>query len=296
MKYAVIGTWKMAHDGVCLASEILEKEGSLAEAIKRAINDVENNPEYLSVGYGGLPNREGEVELDAAYMDGSTGLYGSVIGAKGIANPIDAAIELGKRQLNCMLSGEGAEKYARMNGFEIKNMLTGNAKKRWLEMRESAKDSVYQGHDTVGVIVCRERCIAAGVSTSGLFYKEPGRVGDSPIIGGGLYCLNGIGGAAATGVGEDILRGCLSYEAVRQMESGKSAQQACDDALAAHIKRMDGLGIKLGDISLVALDAGGGLGAATNMQEFPFVYADQDNAPALWLASAGPGRTIIDRA
>ena len=142
MNYAVIGTWKMAYDGICLASEVLKKEGALAEAVKRAINDVENNPEYHSVGYGGLPNREGEVELDAAYMDGSTGLYGSVIGARDIANPIDAAMELGKRQINCMLSGRGAENYARMNGFEIKNMLTCDAKKQWAEKRESAKDSV----------------------------------------------------------------------------------------------------------------------------------------------------------
>jgi isoaspartyl peptidase/L-asparaginase-like protein (Ntn-hydrolase superfamily) len=129
-----------------------------------------------------------------------------------------------------------------------------------------------------------------------MFFKDPGRVGDGPIIGGGLYCLNGIGGAAATGQGEDILRGCLTYEAVRQMETGKTAQRACDDALTLHIKRMTKLGVRLSDISLVTLDAAGGFGVATNMKEFGFIYADEDNPPALWLAHAGDGKTTIKKA
>ncbi|GHT97482.1 N(4)-(beta-N-acetylglucosaminyl)-L-asparaginase [Spirochaetia bacterium] len=296
MKYALIATWSMSYDGIRLASDVLKTEGSLEEAIKQAVNNVENNPEYCSVGYGGLPNRDGEVELDAAYMDGSTALYGSVIGARNIANPIDAAIALSKRQINCMLSGNGAEKYAGMNGFAVKNMLTESAKKSWAEKRGSETDLIYRGHDTVAVIGRRGDNIAAGVSTSGMFFKEPGRVGDSPIIGGGLYCLNGIGGAAATGQGEDILRGCLTYEAVRQMETGKQAQGACDDALALHITRMTRLAVKLSDISIVALDARGGFGVATNMKEFGFIYADQDNPPALYLAHGGDGETTVQKA
>jgi isoaspartyl peptidase/L-asparaginase-like protein (Ntn-hydrolase superfamily) len=300
MKHAVISTWKMSLEGACLAHAILREGGDLADAIKTAINNVENNPGYASVGYGGLPNREGEVELDAAYMDGSTSLYGGVMGVKGIANPIDVAIDLSTRQLNCLLSGIGAERYARTRGFEFKNMLTDGAKKRWEDQKVKSNDSgnitAYNGHDTVCVIGRREDRLAVGVSTSGLFLKVPGRIGDSPIIGAGLYSDSGIGAAAATGVGEDIIRGCLSYETVKQMEQGESAQRACEAALSAYTDRMERRGVKIGAVSLIALGADGSFGGVTNLPEFAFIYADQDNPPAVWLAYRRPGGMVVEKA
>jgi isoaspartyl peptidase/L-asparaginase-like protein (Ntn-hydrolase superfamily) len=300
MKYAVISTWKMSLKGAGLACDILKDGGDLAASIKAAINDVENNPGYRSVGYGGLPNREGEVELDAAYMDGSTGLYGGVMGVKDIANPIDVAIELGKKQLNCLLSGAGAEKYARTRGFAFKNMLTGEAKKRWEEQTVKSNDfgniTAYNGHDTVCVIGRKGTDFAAGVSTSGLFLKTPGRIGGSPLVGAGLYSDSQIGAAAATGIGEDIIRGCLSYETVKQMERGKPAQKACADALYAYTERMDRIGLKIGAVSLIALGADGSFGGITNLPEFAFIYADQDNPPAVWLAYQSPGGLVVEKA
>jgi isoaspartyl peptidase/L-asparaginase-like protein (Ntn-hydrolase superfamily) len=292
MKNAIIAVWKMSLDGVRLAWNLLKKGGDAPEAVKMAINNVENNPEFDSVGYGGLPNREGDVELDAAFMDGSTGYYGSIIGAKGIANPIDAAMALSKRHLNCVLCGAGAEQFARLEGLPFKNMLTPESKRRWQE--ELAKQNnglpgAYRGHDTVCVLAKQGEHIAAGVSTSGLFLKEPGRIGDSPLIGAGLYADSSIGAATATGVGEDVIRGCLSYEIVRQMEQGKSAEDACRDALKAHISRMESKGFTVKDISLIAMRADGSFGGATNLTggNFTFVSADEEHAPAVWIVKDG---------
>jgi N4-(beta-N-acetylglucosaminyl)-L-asparaginase len=291
MGNAIIAAWNMSLEGVKAAWELLKTGGGVPEAVKKAVNLVEDDPGFSSVGYGGLPNRLGEVELDAAYMDGNTGYYGGILGAKGIANPIDAALELSKRHLNCLLSGAGAEQFARIRGLGFKNMLTGESKKKWEEALEKEKTSpgAYRGHDTVCVIARRDRHLAAGVSTSGLFMKEPGRIGDSPIVGAGLYADSAAGAASATGVGEDIIRGCLSYEAVRLMEQGKSAEEACKGAVAAHVARMESKGFAIQDVSLIALGADGSFGAATNLRDgqFTFVYADESHPPAVWTIRGG---------
>jgi N4-(beta-N-acetylglucosaminyl)-L-asparaginase len=294
---AIIAAWKMSLDGTRAAFELLERGEEAPEAVKKAINMVEDNPEFSSVGFGGLPNRLGEVELDAAYMDGNTGYYGGILGVKGIANPIDAAMELSKRRLNCLLSGAGAEQFARLNGFAFKNMLTAKSKEKWEEAIEKEKTGpgAYRGHDTVCVIARKDRHIAAGVSTSGLFMKEPGRIGDSPIIGAGLYADSAIGAVSATGVGEDIIRGCLSYEVVRLMEQGRSAQDACKAAVDAHVSRMAAKGFTVKDISLIALRADGSFGGATNLKngEFTFVYADETHPAAVWTITDGVQRLAV---
>ena len=289
---AILAAWKMSLEGVQKAYDFLKNGSDITQAIRIAINIVEDNPEFTSVGYGGLPNREGDVELDAAFMNGSTGYYGGVLGAKGIANPINAAIELSKRHLNCLLSGAGAEQFARINGLPFRNMLTPATKKRWeeeLSKRNTGALKAYHGHDTVCVIARRDNDISAGVSTSGLFMKEPGRIGDSPIVGAGLYADSSVGAASATGVGEDIIRGCLSYEVVRQMEQGKPADAACREALASYIGRMNSKGFPVKDISLIALGMDGSFGAATNLKDgdFTFIYADDNHAPAVWTIVEG---------
>ena len=286
MKYAMIATWKMAYDGVCLAAKALSEEQPIERAIMTAVETVENNEAFSSVGYGGLPNMLGEVELDAAYMNGKTLGFGAVMSVKSIKNPIKVARALSQLNRNNVLAGAGAELYANNNGFEFSQMLSEQAQQRWLLRKKEHIDSetleAYGGHDTVCVIgVDAAQNMGVGVSTSGLFMKHPGRVGDSPLIGSGFYCDETIGGAAATGVGEDIMRGCLSYEIVRSMKEGLLPQPACEHVLKTYLERMRSCNRVVGSISVIAMNATGQFGAATNKAAFPFVVANDQETQIL---------------
>lgn len=300
MGYAIIATWRMALDGVTQAAGLLEQDAEVSRAVEKAITEVEDNPAYSSVGYGGLPNRQGEVELDAAYMDGSTLRFGGVMGVHDIRNPIRVAMKLSGLERNFLLCGGGAEQYARQNGFEFRNMLTEEARVRWMEkQREDGAGRVhsYGGHDTVCVIGKDTRSrLAAGVSTSGLFMKHPGRVGDSPLIGSGLYCDGEAGGAAATGVGEDIMKGCLSYEIVRRMREGEAPQPACESALSAHLCQLARRDPHPTEISVIAMDREGRFGAATSLDIFPFIYAREGSAPSVYFAVRRDGAVSVEKA
>lgn len=210
----MISTWKMSLLGMKRAAPLLKRNVPVHEAILMAVKTVEDDPAISSVGYGGLPNLNGEVELDAAYMNGDTLGFGGVMSVKNIKNPIEVAFDLSHYQRNCLLSDIGATRYAQSKGFAFQNMLSPESKKRYDQtdkMRDSEMLEAYKEHDTVCVIgMDHRRSMACGVSTSGLFLKMPGRVGDSPIIGSGLYADSEVGCAAATGVGEDIMKGCLS--------------------------------------------------------------------------------------
>ena len=227
--YAIIGTWKMSLQGLTEARDMLACGRNAADAVERAIMCVEDNPAYVSVGYGALPARDGRVLLDAGWMDGQTLRIGGVMAAENLRNPIRAARLLCGRETNCLLAGRGAEQFALNAGLPLRDMRTQSSQARWREAMQSLADeeplTAYRGHDTVCVIgLDAQGRMVAGTSTSGLFLKEPGRVGDSPLVGSGFYCDARYGGAAATGLGEDIMRGCLSYEAVSLMRRGASAQ------------------------------------------------------------------------
>lgn len=298
MKCNFIATWKMSKEAVEIANRMLKNNETIQDILEKAICNIEDNPKYVSVGFGGLPNINGEVELDAAYMDGSTIGFGAVAAVKNIKNPIKVAIKLSKSMRNILLTGKGAEKYAEENGFEFRNMLTEYSKKRWLEKNisdfDKEKTEAYGGHDTVCMIGKDYlENMAVGVSTSGLFMKKPGRVGDSPIIGGGLYCITDIGGAAATGVGEDIMKGCLSYEIVRKISEGIHPQVACEKTLKEHLKRFEKIGHQTGSMSVIALDKYGNYGAATTKKEFPFVISDEDLGVKLLVVKYNEGKTKI---
>ena len=233
--WGIIATWRMAVEGITEADKMLKEGADAGDAIETAIKEVEDFPFYKSVGYGGLPNEEMEVELDAAYMDGDTLDIGAVAAIKDYANPISIARRLSHEKVNCMLVGEGAEKFAHKEGFERKNMLTDRAKIHYKNRVKEVKQqeiSPYSGHDTVGM-VCLDTHgkMTAATSTSGLFMKRKGRVGDSPISGSGFYVDSKIGGASATGLGEDLMKGCISYEIVRLMKEGKHPQEACEIAV-----------------------------------------------------------------
>ncbi len=159
---------------------------------------VEDCPEYRSVGYGGLPNQECEVELDAAFMDGDSLSIGAVGGIKDFKNPISIARKLMDEEYNIFLVGLGAEKYAHKMGFERKNMLTEYSREQWQKKiveNNKINSKPYDGHDTVGGVVGldQNRKMAVATSTSGLFMKKVGRIGDSPLSGSGFYVDSEIG-------------------------------------------------------------------------------------------------------
>ena len=275
--WGIIATWRMAKEGIDKSVPILEKGGTAADAVEEAIKYVEDFPFYKSVGYGGLPNEEMEVELDAAFMDGTSLNIGAVAAIKDFANPISIARSLSKYTVNNMLVGAGAEKYAHKQGFERKNMLTDRAKIHYRNRVKETQEmdiSPYSGHDTVGMVsVDSSGHLVAGTSTSGLFMKKAGRVGDSPIIGSGLYADSSIGAASATGLGEDLMKGVVSYEVVRLMGTGMSPQEACEKVTFDLDKKLiERRGIA-GDISIVAINTDGDWGAAANIDTFSFSVA-----------------------
>ncbi|MBS5926590.1 MAG: N(4)-(beta-N-acetylglucosaminyl)-L-asparaginase [Clostridium sp.] len=298
MKYAMIATWRMAVEGITSSKEILEKGGTAGDAIENAIKMVEDYPFYKSVGYGGLPNEDCEVELDAAYMDGDTLDIGAVAGIKDYKNPISIARKLSKERFNCFLVGAGAEAYAHKEGFERVNMLTDRAKMHYQKRRKETIEkglSPYDGHDTVGMIALDcEKKMVAGTSTSGLFMKKRGRVGDSPLSGSGFYVDSEVGGASATGLGEDLMKGCISYEIVRLMKEGYHPQEAADKAvedLNSELKRRRG---KAGDLSVVCLNNKGEFGVATNIDGFSFSVMTENMEPTVYVCKNVNGKTTYE--
>ena len=282
MKQAMIATWKMSYEGMKKAKQKMDDGCLVKDAIVCAIQDVESNEAFISVGHGGLPNRDGQVQLDSAYMDGTTFGFGGIVEAEHIQSPIAVSASLSEQQVNCLLSGEGAQQYAAANGFAFENHTTKASQQRWQQKRfEDMELKAYEGHDTVCVIGKVDDAMAVGVSTSGLFMKHPGRVGDSCIIGSGFYCDAKVGACAATGLGEDIMRGCLSVRVVDAMQAGASLQEALDQTLDNHLARMKKANRKIDAISLIGMDAQGHCSATTNIAEFPFVVNDEHGTTIL---------------
>lgn len=296
--WGIIATWRMAVEGITTASKMLKEGADAGDAIETAIREVEDFPYYKSVGYGGLPNEEMVVELDAAYMDGDTLDIGAVAGIKDYKNPISIARKLSKERFNCFLVGAGAEAYAHKEGFERVNMLTDRAKMHYQKRRKETIEkglSPYDGHDTVGMIALdSEKKMVAGTSTSGLFMKKRGRVGDSPLSGSGFYVDSEVGGASATGLGEDLMKGCISYEIVRLMKEGYHPQEAADKAvedLNAELKKRRG---KAGDLSVVCLNNKGEFGVATNIDGFSFSVMTDDMEPTVYVCKNVNGKTTYE--
>lgn len=287
--HGIIATWRMAKEGIESGFEELNNNGKAADAIETAIKAVEDFPYYKSVGYGGLPNEDQVVELDAGYMDGDTFDVGAICAIKDFANPISIAKELSKEKVNNILVSYGAEKYAREHNFEEKEMLTDRAKafyrkKKKEPEKQTAELKPYDGHDTVGMVCLDEMgTVVAATSTSGLFMKKPGRVGDSPFVGSGFYADSEVGGATATGLGEDLMKGCISYEIVRLMKEGLTPQEACEKAvndLDASLKKRRQVA---GDLSVVAMNNKGEFGCATNIEGFSFSVATSEVEPTVYL-------------
>lgn len=235
---------------VAKAMEIMRTGADALDAVIAGVNLVEDDPKDTSVGYGGLPNEDGVVELDAAVMHGPTHRAGGVASIRNIKNPSKVAKMVMERTDHVLIVGEGALRFAKAHGFKEEDLLTDESRAAWLKWKEnlSREDDWLPPHtekDTglgglfepffrhTGTIHCsgidQKGNISCVTTTSGLAYKIPGRVGDSPIIGAGLYCDNAVGAAGSTGRGEANLINCSSMLVVEFMRQGKSPEQACLD-------------------------------------------------------------------
>lgn len=233
------------------AMEILRAGGDPLDAVIAGVNIVEDDPNDMSVGYGGLPNEDGVVELDASVMYGPTHSAGAVAALRNIKNPSKVARLVMERTDHVLLVGEGALKFARAHGFKEEDLLTEKSREAWLLWKETVSDrdfwfppqsskmpealrAVLNTHGTINCIAIDAVGRLAGVTTtSGMAWKLAGRVGDSPIIGAGLYVDNEIGAAGSTGRGEANLQTCASFRIVDAMGRGMSPEQACLEACKA---------------------------------------------------------------
>jgi N4-(beta-N-acetylglucosaminyl)-L-asparaginase len=230
---AIISTWHHGLAANAAAWEQLVAGRSVLDAVETGVRVSEADPAVTSVGFGGLPDSSGEVTLDACIMN-PAGDAGAVACLKHIMHPISVARLVMEETPHVMLVGEGALEFAMSKGFQKTDLLTTNARKAWEEWKKKheAVQPVGTGHDTIGMVALDANGDLAGAcTTSGLAFKLPGRVGDSPIIGAGLYVDNQVGGAAATGVGELVMKTLGSFLVVELMRTGISPEEACRMAL-----------------------------------------------------------------
>lgn len=315
-----------------LAASLCRDGSELIDAVVAGIARIEDDPEELSVGYGGLPNEQGVVELDAAVMCGKLHKAGAVAGLRNIRHAAAVALEVLRRTDHALLVGDGALTFARACGFKEEDLLTDKARRAWLDWKAnlSPRDgwltqregltgesdlASHEGPDpfaagwaghknnptpgapppndsttaakvpfTYGTVHVSARNatgdLCACTSTSGLSYKIPGRAGDTPVIGAGIYCENAVGSAGATGRGEASMHACASFEVVRAMERGLDPTQACLSALrlidrTTRQPRLRKDGKPAFNVTLYALRADGALGAASIHPGYTFVAHEQ---------------------
>lgn len=285
MTWSIIATWKFSIEGIKAAGELIAGGGKSLDAVEQAARYVEDDPSVDSVGYGGIPNLEGEVELDAAIMNGEDLSIGAVMGVKGYKNPISIARKVLTDTPHNILIGQGAEDFAARNGFEKTILLTDESIKKWIERKRELTTGNKEiiGHDTVGIVALDTfGNMASGTSTSGTGMKYRGRVGDSPLVGSGFYVDNYIGGAAATGVGEDIMKGCTCFYAVQLMGEGCSPQEAAELAIKKLHNRLLEKNGKVGNIAVVCADNKGNFGGASNHEGFEYAAASDKTLPAIY--------------
>ena len=232
-KPIVISTWEHGLAANKIAWQVLNNSGRALDAVEQGVRVPEADPNVRTVGYGGYPDSEGNVTLDACIMDENMNC-GSVAYLQGIKHPISVARKVMEETPHVMLVGQGAQDFALQQGFDIQDLLTPQAKKDWQDWRASGqgkKQINIENHDTIGMLALDSQGNLSGAcTTSGAAYKLPGRVGDSPIIGAGLYVDNEVGGATATGMGELMMKTVGCHLVVELMRQGASPQEACKKA------------------------------------------------------------------
>ena len=265
----VVSTWNQPKANAA-AQAALDKGGSALDAVEAGVKIPEADPNDQSVGYGGRPDRDGHVTLDACIMD-EKGNAGSVTFLEHIKHPISVARAVMEKSPHVMLSGEGALAFALANGFKKENLLTKKSEAEWREWLKTASYKPIvniERHDTIGMLAIDAKGnISGACTTSGLAYKMSGRVGDSPIIGAGLFVDNEIGGACATGLGELVMRTCGSFLVVELMRQGRTPQQACEEAALRIVNKQDFKDIQVG---FLAVNKQGEYGAYSIQPGFNF--------------------------
>lgn len=254
VKPVVISTWIHGMEANEAAWKVLVNNGTALDSVEQGVRVTESDPNNSSVGLGGLPDREGKVTLDACIMDHNNAC-GAVAFLQDIENPISVARKVMEETPHTMLVGEGAKQFALEQGFKETELLTEKSReawKKWLEKSEYQPVINSENHDTIGQLSLDAHGNLAGAcTTSGMAYKLHGRVGDSPIIGAGLFVDNEVGAACATGVGEAIVRIAGSAIVVELMRQGKSPDQACKEAVDRIIaKHKDMTNMQVGFIAL----------------------------------------------
>jgi len=295
-KPVVVSTWDFGKAANAAAWQVLKVKGTALDAVERGVKITEADPHIQTVGYGGLPDRDGKVTLDACIMDEKGGC-GAVICLEHIMHPVSVARLIMEKTPHIILAGDGALQFALANGFKMENLLTPDSKKAW---KKWLKTSQYEpvinienkntsgfpapynipgnksDHDTIGMLAMDAGGNLSGAcTTSGMAYKMHGRVGDSPIIGAGLFVDNEAGAATSTGVGEEVIRICGSFLVVELIRQGYSPENACKQAVERIVKRNPEKARSL-QVGFLALNKKGEYGAYALQKGFTYcVQSDE---------------------
>ena len=293
----VVSTWDFGVAANRAAWTVLQAGGSALDAVEKGVQVPEADLSNVTVGKGGYPDRDGHVTLDACIMD-HEGNCGSVAALERIAHPISVARLVMEKTPHVMLVGEGALQFALENGFEQENLLTPEGEEAWQEwLKERQYKPVINienqsfntdrlpgnryNHDTIGMLALDSSGNLSGAcTTSGMAFKMRGRVGDSPIIGAGLYVDNEVGGATATGVGEEVMRTVGSFLVVELMRQGASPQDACREAVERIIRKKPETAKEI-QVGFLALNKNGEYGAFSLQDGFSYAVCNAEQQDLL---------------
>ena len=283
-----LATWPFGKPAISRAADVFNQSGNLLDAVEKGINVTEEDPTITTVGYGGLPNAEGIVELDAAIMDGTRHRAGAVTGLRGVKRAISIARLVLEKTTHTTIGGIGLQEFARNMGYHPEQLLTPNSLKKWMEWKANPHHQTYwvspENHDTIGMVATDGKGhIAAGCSTSGMAWKIPGRVADSPLVGCGLYADDTAGGASATGDGDIMTNYCTSVTIVHMMARGAPPQMACEELLRSMVKT-DAKNRET-EAAVIAMNTRGEVGAASMNSKMHLQYALWKNGESRLLES-----------
>lgn len=291
----VISTWDFGVQANMAAWDILQSNGNALDAVEKGVMVPEADPTNQTIGYGGLPDRDGKVTLDACIMD-HVGNCGAVLALEHIIHPISVARKVMEKTPHIILAGDGALQFALEQGFKKENLLTPESEKAWKNWLKEAKykpvmnieNQLYKkvapkklpgnqyNHDTIGMLaIDAHGNISGACTTSGMAYKLHGRVGDSPIIGAGLFVDNEVGGATATGVGEEVIRNVGSFLVVELMRQGYTPEEACKEAVMRIIKKKPENAKQI-QVGFLAINKKGEYGAYAIQKGFSYSVCNAD--------------------
>ncbi len=284
----IISTWRNT-DAHAAAWAILMAGGYALDAVEAGAQIPESNPNDTSVGYGGLPDRDGFVTLDASIMDEKSNC-GAVAFVQGFRHVTSIARKVMEKTPHVMLVGRGAERFAAQQGFRREKLLTPQSEKAWREWLRKAEHKPYHNpgqHDTIGILALdKQGRICGACTTSGMAFKMHGRVGDSPIIGAGLFVDGEVGAATATGVGEEMIRIAGSHTAVELMRQGYTPQQACEEAVKRLVHKRGKEKARLLSVAFIAMNVQGETGTYSTTNDFEYTLTQPETEHKVFRAAS----------